>query len=124
MSDVKERTLERAIRAAAMRRDLARRMELGNLDELLVLDQHWLRIELGRDRYGLLDLRASRDWEREELEEHLDAATYRACARVQARELELEASHHMAHAPGDAPSSRHPAGGLAELGFQFFAEAK
>lgn len=50
-------------------------------DELRVLDVILVRLELGRERYGLLDLAVPRDWERERAEELADAAIYEA-ARV------------------------------------------
>ncbi len=71
---------ERAVRAAALRRDLRRRFALANLDELLVIELLWQRLELGRERYGHLDLAKARDWSREESEELLDARIYQACA--------------------------------------------
>ncbi len=88
MSDPIETTIERAVRAAAMRRDLARRLALGNLDELLVLDLLLQRLELGRNSYGFLDLAKTRDWSHEEAEELLDARIYQACDVIQRRSRE------------------------------------
>lgn len=51
-------------------------------DELRVVDAILLRLELGRDQYGPLDLNKPRDWAREEAEEHIDAVVYRACALI------------------------------------------
>jgi len=67
-------------RSTALRRDMARRHALCSLDELRVLDLQLTRLELGRERYGHLDLSSRRDWAKEEAEEHIDAAFYRACA--------------------------------------------
>ena len=67
-------------RCAERRADLAARLELCALDELRVIGVVLARLELGRQRYGYLDLnRDRRDWKREEAEEHIDAAVYRAC---------------------------------------------
>ena len=74
------------VRAAALRRDMGRRQALCNLDELRVLDLQLTRLELGREQYGHLDLARPRDWAKEEAEEHVDAAFYRACAILAARD--------------------------------------
>ncbi len=63
-----------------LRCDLGARLARCSYDELRVIDKLLGRLELGRDRYGHLDLsRDRRDFKREEAEEHLDAAVYRAC---------------------------------------------
>lgn len=62
--------------------DVSRRLLDCNLDELRVLDVLLGRLELGRSRYGHLDLAKPRDWAREEAEEHADAAVYRACGEL------------------------------------------
>lgn len=49
-----------------------------SLDELLVADKLFARIELGADRYGPLDLSKPRDWDCELAEELLDVQVYRA----------------------------------------------
>lgn len=72
--------------AAALRRHMCRRFELCNLDELRVMDLQLVRLELGRHQYGHLDLSRCRDWAKEEAEEHVDAAFYRACAILVARD--------------------------------------
>lgn len=51
-------------------------------DELRVLDKLLARLELGRKKYGPLDLGKARDWDREESEELLDARIYQACAEL------------------------------------------
>lgn len=73
-------------RRDALQRTIAARLLLCNVDELRVLDVLLGRLELGRDRYGFLDLEKARDWEREEAEEHADAAVYRACKVLVDRE--------------------------------------
>jgi len=69
-------------RCDALRRSIGARLLASSWDELRVVDTLLGRLELGRDRYGFLDLAKSRDWEREEAEEHLDAAVYRACRKL------------------------------------------
>lgn len=54
-----------------------------SVDELRVVISILSRLELGRARYGLLDLDADpRDWQRELGEELLDAVVYAACVRL------------------------------------------
>ena len=74
------------LRAAALRRNMCGRFELCSLDELRVMDLQLVRLELGREQYGRLDLSRRRDWVKEEAEEHVDAAFYRACAVLIARD--------------------------------------
>ena len=62
-----------------LRDEIANRLSFCSLDELRVLDVLLGRLELGRERYGHLDLTKPRDWNREEAEEYADAAIYRAC---------------------------------------------
>lgn len=69
----------------ALTRDIARRLPLASHDELRVLDRVLHRLELGRERYGELDLGRPRDWRRELREELLDALVYDV-----AEELALE----------------------------------
>jgi hypothetical protein len=47
-------------------------------DELRVIDVLLKRLELGRERYGFLDLSKPRNWKREKAEEDLDSAIYEA----------------------------------------------
>ena len=70
-------------------RSLIARLGACNLDELRVIDQLLVRLELGRDRYGHLDLSRARDWEREEAEELLDMQVYRACMVLVDRDRKL-----------------------------------
>jgi len=60
----------------ALIRDLARRLQLAAHDELRVIDRILTRLEIGRERYGELDLSRPRDWRREHREELLDALVY------------------------------------------------
>ena len=64
------------IRQRALLADLGRRLALRNLDELRVVDAILLRLELGAERYGALDLARPRDWATERREELLDAMIY------------------------------------------------
>jgi hypothetical protein len=61
---------------------LAGRLPAASHDELRVIDRVLGRLELGRDRYGLLDLAKPRDWRRERFEERLDALVYDACEEL------------------------------------------
>ena len=60
----------------ALASDITRRLHLCSHDELRVLQRVLQRLELGRERYGLLDLRKPRDWGKERGEELLDALLY------------------------------------------------
>jgi hypothetical protein len=67
-------------RCTDRRADLRNRLELCSHDELRVLDVILGRLELGRQRYGYLDLgRDIRDFKRERAEEYVDLAIYDAC---------------------------------------------
>lgn len=54
-------------------------------DELRVIDAFVGRLEIGRERYGALDLTVRRDWSREAVEERLDGAVYDIAARLAER---------------------------------------
>jgi hypothetical protein len=57
--------------------DLVRRLAPASRDELRIVERVLARLEIGRQRYGLLDLSADRrDWRRERFEERLDALVY------------------------------------------------
>jgi len=73
----------------ALARSLAARQLLCSHDELRVLDALLGRLELGRERYGHLNLSKVRDWEREEAEELLDVRIYQACATIARRDEQL-----------------------------------
>lgn len=78
-----------SIQRQALARDLARRLQLASHDEARVIDRVLQRLELGRERYGELDLaKDARDWRRERFEELLDEIVYRACEELQAEDLE------------------------------------
>jgi hypothetical protein len=108
------RTPEQRSRVDALGRVIAGRLALCSEDELRVIDQLLGRLELGRQRYGYLDLSAdSRDWRAEEAEEHLDAAVYRACDRIRRRDEQLE---RLRCEVADENAAAHPvAHGLREL---------
>jgi hypothetical protein len=75
----------------AKRASLASRLHLCNEDELDVLDVLLARVELGRDRYGSLDLGKARDWERDEAEELLDMRVYQSIQVVLVRRARVAA---------------------------------
>ncbi len=77
-------------RRDALARSIAARLLGCNHDELRVLDLLLGRLELGRDRYGFLDLSKPREWKIEEAEELLDARIYQACDLIQRRDAQLE----------------------------------
>lgn len=77
-----------AVAAIRLLDSLKQRLCQCSEDELAVVDILLARLELGRERYGFLDLSKPRDWDREEAEEWLDAAIYRACKTVAQRERE------------------------------------
>lgn len=71
----------------ALARSIAARVnalaERGCADELRVLDYLLVRLELGEQQYGRLDLATDRrDWAEEERQEHADGVVYRACAEI------------------------------------------
>lgn len=73
-------------RCEELRSALSSRLHLCSFDELQVIDVVLGRLELGRQRYGYLDLaRDDRDLELEEAEEHIDARVYRACKTIRDR---------------------------------------
>ena len=74
------KTVVDLLRRRRLREDLTDRLMLCSRDELRVMSELLRRLEVGRERYGHLDLsKDSRDWRKEESEEHLDGAVYRAC---------------------------------------------
>ena len=66
----------------SLERKLKKRLELCSYDELRVVDVILARLELGRQRYGALDLSQPRDWAKERAEELLDAHVYAACELI------------------------------------------
>jgi hypothetical protein len=81
------------VRGAALRRDIARRLCLCNLDENRVLDRVLQRLEVGRERYGHLDLSAPRNWRKERFEERLDALVYDVAEELAAEDVERDQLH-------------------------------
>jgi hypothetical protein len=77
-----------AVRAVGLRRDLGRRCVLANLDELRIVDHVLQRLELGRERYGHLDLSRPRNWRKERFEERLDALVYDVAEELAAEDVE------------------------------------
>lgn len=81
-------------RCDELRADLEARLELCAYDELRVVSKILGRLELGRQRYGYLDLaRDRRNYKREEAEEHLDGAVYRACDELDREDKEARGHH-------------------------------
>lgn len=77
----------------ALARDIARRLQLASLDEVRVLDRLLVRIELGRERYGRLDLAKPRDWRRELGDELLDAVVYDTFEQVRQADIDRSPLH-------------------------------
>ena len=70
-------------RCVQLRVDLKGRLHLCSYDELRVLSVILGRLELGRGRYGYLDLkRDRRDFKRERAEEYVDAHIYDEIGRA------------------------------------------
>ena len=83
LSDLTPKSTPDIVRTDAIRRSIVARLEPCSRDEIRVIDYVLSRLELGRDRYGALDLtRDDRDWAEEERQEHADAIVYRACAEL------------------------------------------
>lgn len=85
------------VRAAAMRRDLARFHAILNLDELRILDRVQQRLVIGLERYGHLDLSKPRNWRKERFEERLDALVYDVAEELAAEDAERAELHEAAH---------------------------
>ena len=83
-------------RLRGMLADLGRRLAMRNLDELRVLDAVLMRLELGAERYGPLDLTKPRDWRRERGEELLDAMIYDVAGELAARDRAIAELHELA----------------------------
>ena len=70
--------------------DLVGRLARAGHDEQRVIDRVLARLELGRRRYGPLNLAGDRrNWRRERFEERLDALVYDVCAELADEEREL-----------------------------------
>jgi hypothetical protein len=71
-------------RCDGLRDDLEARLELCAYDELRVLAVILGRLELGRNRYGYLDLsKDKRNWKRERAEEAIDWIVYDAVEELE-----------------------------------------
>jgi hypothetical protein len=102
-----------ALAAVRLLDSLKQRLLLCSPDELRVLDVLLKRLELGRERYGLLDLSKPRNWKREKAEEDLDSAIYEA-ADILSKEDELRESEECEDA--DEAHAQDPVGfGLNEF---------
>ncbi len=67
----------------ALERAICARLPLCSPDELRVLDYVLSRLEIGRERYGALNLATDdRDFCEEERQEHADAVVYRGCNEI------------------------------------------
>jgi hypothetical protein len=82
----------------ALIRDIARRLQLASPDEVRALDRLFQRLELGRERYGALDLSRPREWRRELREELLDALIYDVCDELAVEDQERAELHEAARA--------------------------
>jgi hypothetical protein len=78
------------VQAVGLRRDVGRRLGFANADELRVVDRVLQRLELGRDRYGHLDLAKPRNWRKERFEERLDALVYDVAEELSAEDAERD----------------------------------
>jgi hypothetical protein len=75
------------VQRIALARSLASRLACLGLDEIRLIDHVVTRLELGRERYGELDLSAPRDWGKELGEELVDALVYQAARELAAQDL-------------------------------------
>lgn len=82
----------------ALVRALAPRIATLELDALRLVDHVVTRLELGRARYGELDLSAPRDWSRELGEELVDALVYQAARELAAQDMARESLREAARA--------------------------
>jgi hypothetical protein len=76
------------VQAVGLRRDVGRRLGFANADELRVVDRVLQRLEVGRERYGHLDLSRPRNWRKERFEERLDALVYDVAEELAAEDAE------------------------------------
>ena len=76
------------VQAVGLRRDVGRRLGLANHDELRIVDRVLQRLEVGRERYGYLDLSRPRNWRKERFEERLDALVYDVAEELAAEDVE------------------------------------
>jgi hypothetical protein len=97
----------------ALARNLASRLQPAGLDELRVIDRILSRLELGRQRYGELDLGAPRDWRAERFEEELDALVYQVCSELAAEDLARQSLRSAARAEMLGEGDQRPDGEFA-----------
>jgi hypothetical protein len=77
--------------ARGLRTNLCARLEAFSRDELRVVDRVMQRLELGRDRYGALDLAVDkRNWDQEADEERVDGLIYETCRDIAAHDRRVE----------------------------------
>jgi len=69
-----------------LQQDLVRRLALASFDERRVVERILARLELGRQRYGELDISKPREWRRELSEELLDAVIYDTIEAIRAED--------------------------------------
>lgn len=79
------------VQAIGLRRNVSRRLGLANHDELRIVDRVLQRLEVGRGRYGYLDLSRPRNWRKERFEERLDALVYDVAEELAAEDVERAA---------------------------------
>jgi len=70
----------------AFARDMVLRLGRASHDELRVLERVLRRLELGRERYGALNLSKPRDWRIELADELLDAVVYDTMDTIRAED--------------------------------------
>ncbi len=75
------------VQRLALVRVLTPRIAALELDAVRLIDHVVTRLELGRERYGDLDLAAPRDWSKELGEELIDALVYQAANVLAAQDL-------------------------------------
>jgi hypothetical protein len=78
------------VQRLALVRVLSSRLPALELDALRLLDHIVTRLELGRQRYGDLDLAAPRDWGKELGEELVDALVYHTARELAAQDMARE----------------------------------
>lgn len=98
--------------------DLVRRLPLASRDELRIVDRVFARLEIGRRRYGLLDLSLDcRDWRAERFEERLDALIYDIAEEIALEDAAGAAALPQLFVVVDATTGRpHPCSRAMSLG--------
>lgn len=95
------------IRRRGLLCNLAGRLQALEYDALRVVDRVIARLELGRERYGDLDLAQPRPWRRERNEELLDAIVYEVAGELAAEDAVRAELHERARTEmlGERPVS-------------------